>query len=260
MSSIAQVESSVAQSAYETAQTKKKEETQETASSEKKYKVGGKTIGEPKLSKKAADYYEELKKKYSNMDFILVSADKKEQAKAQAGNYTNQDRMVVLIDEEKIEKMAEDESFRKQYEGIIGNAAKQLPSLKSSLASSSADVKTYGIQVNDNGTASFFAVIDKSYAAQKERIEKKQAQKKQDKKAAEKKEKAQKAEEKAAQKTEKKKTEQKKQAQKADTVTVTADTVEELLKKIEDEMYRSMSDSVQTDSEKAVGKSIDYFA
>lgn len=259
MSSIAQVESTAAQSAYETKQAQRKNETQETNSAEKKYKVGGKTIGEPKLSEKAAKYYEELKKKYSNMDFILVSADKKEQAKSQAGNYANANRMVVLIDEEKIEKMAEDEDYRKQYEGIISNAANQLPALKSSLASSSANVKTYGIQVNDNGTSSFFAVIDKSLAAQKERIEKKAAEKKEAAKAAAKKEKAEKAEEKAAEKAEQKNKADKTAAE-SDTVTITANSMEELLKKIDDYVYGYMSDSVQTDAEKMVGQSIDYLA
>lgn len=40
--------------------------------------TNGKTIGNPQLSEKAQKYYEQLKKKFSNMDFILVSADKKE--------------------------------------------------------------------------------------------------------------------------------------------------------------------------------------
>ena len=39
----------------------------------KKYGVTGKTIGQPKLSENAKKYYEELKSKYQNMDFILVS-------------------------------------------------------------------------------------------------------------------------------------------------------------------------------------------
>ena len=43
------------------------------------------------------------------------------------------------------------------------------------------------MQVNDNGTASYFAVLEKSSAAQKERIEKKAAEKKEAKKTAEKK-------------------------------------------------------------------------
>ena len=72
----------------------------------KKTKVGGAVIGTPELSDKAKKYYEQLKKKYSNMDFILVSKDKKAEAQANAGRYANANRMVVLIDTEKIERMA----------------------------------------------------------------------------------------------------------------------------------------------------------
>ena len=43
------------------------------------------------------------------------------------------------------------------------------------------------MQVNDNGTASYFAVLEKSSAAQKERIEKKAVEKKEAKKTAQKK-------------------------------------------------------------------------
>lgn len=109
------------------ADTKGKEKTDGNASSEKTGKankadktdrtgktgtVTGRTIGNPKLSEKAAKYYEELKRKYSNMDFILVSEDQKEKARAQAGSYANASKMVVLIDEDKIERMAEDENYR----------------------------------------------------------------------------------------------------------------------------------------------------
>lgn len=153
----------------------------------KKTKVGGKTIGTPELSEKAAKYYETLKKKYSNMDFILVSNDMKEQAKSQAGSYANANKMVVLIDEEKIERMAEDEKFRKQYEGIIANAASGISQLGSKIAGSGASVKGYGMQVNDNGTASYFAVLEKSSEAQKERIAKKSAENKAKKKEEQKK-------------------------------------------------------------------------
>ena len=62
--------------------------------STKKSKVGGATIGSPELSDKAKKYYEQLKKKYSNMDFILVSKDKKAEAQANAGKYANANRMV----------------------------------------------------------------------------------------------------------------------------------------------------------------------
>ena len=139
----------------------------------------GKTIGNAKLSEEGAKYYQELKKKYSNMDFILVSKDQKANAQANAASYANGNKMVVLIDEEKIERMATDENYRKQYEGIIKNAASGLSQLKSQIESSgqSQNVVGYGMKVNDGGTASFFAVLKKSSADQKARIEKKAVEK-----------------------------------------------------------------------------------
>ena len=131
----------------------------------------GRTIGQPELSEKAAKYYEQLKKKYGNYDFILVSRDQKENAKANAAKYANGYKTVVLIDEDKIEQMATDEKFRKQYEGILSGAAAQIQQLKTSLQSSGAQVKGFGMQVNDGGTLSFFGVLKKSSAEQKARIE-----------------------------------------------------------------------------------------
>lgn len=205
-----------------------------------------KTIGKPQLSEKASKYYEELKKKYSNMDFILVSKDQKEQAKAQAASYANANKMVVLIDEEKIEKMAEDENFRKQYEGIIANAASGMAQLGSSLNSTGATVKGFCMQVNDNGTASYFAVLEKSSAAQRERIEKKAEEKKEAKKVARKK----------AEKEERE--ERLKKSVDDETVTIQANSIEELLQKIQDYSYSNLSDSLQTAGEKQVGQKIDF--
>ena len=106
----------------------------------------GKTIGNAKLSEEGVKYYQELKKKYSNMDFILVSKEQKANAQANAASYANGNKMVVLIDEEKIERMATDENYRKQYEGIIKNAASGLSQLKSQIESSgqSQNVVGYG--------------------------------------------------------------------------------------------------------------------
>ena len=118
----------------------------------------GKTIGKAQLSETGAKYYEELKKKYSNMDFVLVSKDMKDYAKQNASSFGNANKMVVLIDEEKIERMATDENFRAKYEGLISRAQSQMPQLKS-IAEQQGNVKSIGMQVNDNGTASFFAVM-----------------------------------------------------------------------------------------------------
>ena len=41
--------------------------------------AGQKEVGSPQLSEKAQKYYNQLRKKFSNMDFILVSSVKKEE-------------------------------------------------------------------------------------------------------------------------------------------------------------------------------------
>ena len=164
-----------------TAKSDKKSGTEKTG------KITGRTVGNPELSDKAAKYYEQLKAKFGNMEFVLVSKDKKEQAQANAASYANSSKTVVLIDEEKVERMAEDENYRSQYESLISGAAANLKQIQSGMSSSSG-VTSYGIKINDNGTASYFAVIDKSLAAQKERIEKNAKKKAEEKKADAKKE------------------------------------------------------------------------
>ena len=230
--------------------------------SEKSSKVSGKTIGEPKLSDKAKEYYEKLKKKFSTMDFILVSKDMKETAKANAGQYANANKMVVLIDEEKIERMAEDESYRKQYEGIIANASSQLATMQSRFANGQSGVKAYGIQVNDGGNASFFAVVDKSLSLQKKRIEKKQEENRAERKKAQKEDfekRMNKEDEDTSSVKKSDKTDSTDKTGKSeDLVTVTAGSLEELEKKIQDMLYDSMSDYVFKKKEKQVGWNVDF--
>jgi hypothetical protein len=191
------------------------------------------------------------------MDFILVSEDQKAYAQANAASYANSSKMVVLIDEDKIERMATDENYRKQYEAIISNAASGVSQLKTSIESSglSSQVKGYGMQVNDGGTASFFAVLKKSSVDQKARIEKKAEEKKAEKKEAEKK----------AEKKEKE--ERLEKAREADddtavddedTVIITANSIEELIQKINDYSMEERSNSVLTDYEKTIGQNIDF--
>lgn len=228
------------------------QQTGEAANTSKKTKVSGKTVGNPQLSEKAAKYYEELKKKYSNMEFVLVSSDMKEYAKSHVGSFANPNKLAVLIDEEKIERMAEDEDFRKQYEAILNNAASGVSQLAKKLSATGAKVKGYGMQVNDGGNASFFAVIDKSLAAQRDRIAKKAAEKKEAKKADEKKAKKEadqeRIDERRAERTDSAK----------DEVVITASSVDELIQKVNDWMMASMSDFARTEEELRVGQQFDF--
>ena len=209
----------------------------------------GRTIGQPKLSEKAQKYYDELKSKYQDLDFVLVSKDMKDMAKANASSFANPNKMVVLIDEEKIERMAEDEEFRKKYEGIIASAGTKLPELKQALGSMSG-VKGFGMQVNDDGSTSFFAVMQKSFDAQAERIEKMRAEKKEERRLAEKK---------ADKKEWEERLQEKREANKASSEEIiSANSIEELIKKIDDYNFSFRADTVQTEAEKYVGTTIDF--
>lgn len=95
----------------------------------------GNTIGDVKLSEEGAKYYEELKKKNSDKDFVLVSNDQVNGAEQKAAQYANPNRTLVLIDEDKIEKMATDDKYREKYENIIANADSQLDQMKQKLGS-----------------------------------------------------------------------------------------------------------------------------
>ena len=213
----------------------------------------GKTIGKPTLSKKAAEYYEKLQKKFGNMQFILVSEDQKQSAEANAAAYASKTKATVLINEDKIEEMANDENVAKKYEGIIENSQKQLPDLKKQLEQTvGADaLKGIGMQVNDNGTATLFAVLEKNSEAQKLRQEKSEAKKAEQKKA------DKKAVEKKKEKEAQKERIDKKQHESDDIVTITANSLEELVQKVSDYMFMAKSDTVQTEAEKMVGQSFD---
>ncbi len=141
----------------------------------------GTVIGDVNLSDEAKEYYDKLKKKYNGMDFILVSSDLKNQVASRASSYGNANRMVVLIDEEKLERMATDESFRKKYEGLIAMSQTKLQETKNSLISSGANVKNFGMSVSGDGKTSFFATVQKAGEAQAKRLEKKQEAKKEEK-------------------------------------------------------------------------------
>lgn len=257
----------------------------------------GRTIGEPKLSDEGKKYYDELKKKFGGYDFILVSKDQIESAKSQAARYANPNKPVVLIDEEKIEKMATDKDYREKYESVIAGASSQLSKMKDQLMASGADFKGFGIQVNDGGTASFFAVVGKSQEAQAKRIEQKRAESRAAHKAAGKKAAAKRLEKRRAEKKEAEKLKEKQsEAAKTDdikkddpkeseiremtpeeiaeynprmqkalgriweenTVTISASSVDELITKLGDHVQNEKMNSIQTPEEAMVGQHIDF--
>jgi len=233
-------------------------EVTDVSSDGKKNYISGKTIGSPKLSEKAAKYYEELKKKYSNMDFILVSESEKQNAKANAASYAQSGKMVVLVDENKIERMAEDSTYRAQIEGIIEKTASGFTQFAESVVSSGAKVKGYGMQVNDDGTTSMFAVLEKSTKEQAKRIEVKREQKKAEKKEATKEAREEEREERIKNSREANRSDKENKTEKSGEIVINASSWEELIKKIEDYVQTEKANTVLTDAEKAIGQSIDF--
>lgn len=247
----------------------------------------GNTIGDVQLSDKAKAYYDTLKSKFHNMEFIAVSKDMKGQVQQNAAAYGHAGKMVVLIDEDKIERMATDESYRKKYEGIIAGAQDKMAEAKKSLTSTGALIKNFGMSVDSDGKESFFATVEKSQALQKKRIEKKAAEKK-ELKAKEKKKAEKKAQDERIQKRkdEKKAEENKKAEDKArenspdqdeippeieerihdkvvetygkEYVTIEADSMDDLLSKVQSYSYNNAANRVMTDAERAVGSHFDF--
>ncbi len=225
----------------------------------------GKTVGSPQLSEKGAKYYEQLKAKFSGYDFILVSEDEKEHAQARAAAYANKDKTVVLINEDKIERMATDANYRKQYENVLSGAKAQIGRLAERIGSRQ-DVKGFGIKIGDNGAASFFAVCSKNASAnakaQKKRLEKKAAEKKE----AKRKESKKAAEERLDAMREKRRGEaagyeddyDEYLDEDEDYEILTGSSIDELMDKVERFQYSYLSDNILTDEERAVGGNIDF--
>lgn len=224
----------------------------------------GATIGDVQLSDKAKDYLGKLQSKFHNMEFITVSKDMKAQVQQNAAAYGNANKMVVLIDEEKLERMATDENFRKKYEGIIASSQAKMLQAKMGLTSSGANVKNFGMSVDSDGKENFFATVTKSSDLQRKRIEKKAAEKKaqkhQDKKKAEKKaqeERIQKARDKKAEKADQDKENTEIQNDE-EYVTFEAESMDELLSNVQAYSYNNASGTVMAESEKMVGTRIDF--
>ena len=234
----------------------------------------GTIIGDVELSDKAKDYYNKLKSKFSNMEFIAVSSDMKSQVAANASAYGNANKQVVLIDTEKLEMMANDESFRKKYEGIIAMSQTKLAEAKNSLASSGANIKNFGMSVDSNGNTSFFATVEKANNEQTKALEKRQAAKKAakikeqkaaDKKAREdrikKRQEAKKADEKAREeKTDETSddVENKTIPRRQEYVDFKADSLDELLSQVSKYAFDNSERGMLAEAANGIGQNIDF--
>lgn len=191
--------------------------------------VSSSVNSQPKLSAKAQKLLEKLRRTYGNMDFMVADFKNAAEAKALLSRSTKE--VSVLFSVEELEKMASDEKYEKEYMERVQGALRMSDEINRKYGFESAfgkdgiqsKITQIGISFHSDGTASFFAELEKVSANQRERIEKAQ-------------------EEKRAQRRED-----------AKHTSVQADSIEELLKKIQAVDWNA----IQNGNQSAVGGKFD---
>lgn len=162
-----------------------------------------------KLSDKAKELLDELKKKYSNMDFFVENAADESEEEAIMSRGTKQ--YSVLIDPETLEKMAEDEDYKNQNLQLLEESAEKLSNVMEELGDKADKVESLSVKVNGDGTVDYFAKLKADSKEESERIAKKREADRIEKKKADKEKADKKAEEKAEEKADKKAEDRKKE-------------------------------------------------
>lgn len=139
------------------------------AASSKKTQRFDRSGGTAQLSDKAKALLQELKKNYTNMDFIVADYDSDEEAESYLARGTKE--YSVLIDPEELERMASDDSVKEQNLSLLDNAVSQLDGIKEQLGEHKDEVVRMGVTIGKDGDISFFAELEKSGERQKEFID-----------------------------------------------------------------------------------------
>lgn len=162
---------------------------------------------EYKLSDNAQKLLEELKEKYSNMEFRVMrwSSDEEEDYYARKCEKD----FSVLIDPDALEAMAADEEVRAKYESVLEGATSTSDQLKEELGEDAAAVKNFTVSIDRDGKVSYSLQLIENF-----------------KKANEERAKAQKDS------LEKAKEEKREESKKADADRIKADSLEELIEKV----------------------------
>lgn len=147
---------------------------------------------ESSLSAKAQDVLKMLREKYKNMDFMVADFENEDDAKSILSRGTKE--YSVLMSGDELEKMASDEKYLQERMDGIDGAVRMSKEINQQFGYESAFAKEegaavtrFGITLNDDGTTSFFAEMEKSNAKQWERIGQAREEKRAEKKAEDKK-------------------------------------------------------------------------
>lgn len=218
-------------SAAKSRNTREADKTDKADKAEKKEQV--------QLSDRAKKLLEELKKNYSNMDFIVADYETDEEASAYLAKGTKE--YSVLIEPETLEEMAADEETKAKYTDILDDSVNQLKDIKEQLGDKKDEVTHIGISIGKDGSVSYFADLEKIGERQKEWIEKSRESKKEERTEQEKKAQEQKNQDIAALERTKK-------------TRVQADSVEGLLEKIKNVDW----DQIKSEEKAMTGGRFDF--
>lgn len=130
----------------------------------------GKTGSGTQLSDKAKALLQELKRTYSNMDFMVTDSESEEESASYLSRSTKE--YSVLIDPEELERMAADEDVKKQNMAFLDEAVGKLDEVKDQLGDHKDEVARIGISIGKDGEISYFAELEKAGERQKEFVDK----------------------------------------------------------------------------------------
>ena len=129
-----------------------------------------------KLSDKAQNLLDSLKKKYGNMDFMVADFKNDEEAKGILSRGTKE--FSVLFSPDELEKMASDEKYLEEKIKGMEGAVRFSQRINDEFGfesvfqkNSGVEVTNVGISYNDDGTITYFAELEKVNEKQQERLE-----------------------------------------------------------------------------------------
>lgn len=157
------------QNNYYDATVNKKNQSQTAKSTSSKTDKTRKTGNNVQLSDKARALLQELKKTYSNMDFMVADYESEEEAASYLGRGSKE--YSVLIDPEELERMASDDNVKEQNLSILDNAVGKLDEMKNQLGDKENEVVRMGVSIGKNGEVSYFAELEKAGERQKEFVD-----------------------------------------------------------------------------------------
>ncbi|MCR5216546.1 MAG: DUF6033 family protein [Lachnospiraceae bacterium] len=150
------------------------------------------------------------------------------------------------------ERMQQDEQMRNEYENLLASAAMDVSHLGKQLQTLPVKVNDYGLQIDEEGTPSFFAVLQKAGEGQRNRIERMIAKAVQKEVLTEKSN--QKAELEALY-------EARRETNRLETpgfISLSARSSEELFKKVQDYSIEELSNHILSPRERALGQNLDF--